>query len=535
MKMNRSITKVAIAAIAVVVVAVPLLASPMSKMVVLGGKKAAAQLGLRAAGGRVIRGGAKLAAVASERAAAKQSAGMVAGGMTKYVTAKQLLAAGGGAAMVVAAHECADGVQQMGEGVRTAVEANPDLAVNVANCVTAPVRYLAVVGGVSVLLFLVWFAWPWISLVRNWSRLAAARRNAAMMDAALASDGSDRGNAIAMPVVDALASVRPGFTRVELIMLASGFLVLTIFGVCRMVGGCSVSSGGNETEMRTVSKVDLKAMTAKRAEAVARMKADYVAAIDKHYSDFVAEAESVASAEFGAVRDNIPAVVEKFSAFSRCKDLIVTLAKDKMDNGVRTNVSLKRDLEADFYRGLYGARDKVNECFVKFLRNADAERESFRHELEAELDLIKLPGDEDLQEMMIECGERIEKSKQELSEGQLEAAIGAAIEGASIRITVSTVARIMGKSAARLAGSAAVGTGAAVADGPLPIGDIIGGVIVLGSTCWTAYDIWQATKVLPREFDRTLRAVTDDCQEKIVSAFKMAGAEVYEAYLNVHN
>ena len=178
--MKMSMLKVAMLAIAGVGVITSALASPVSKAVVKGGEKAAAELGLRIAGKNAVRGGAKLAAVTAERAVAKRTAGEVAEGVAKHVTAKQLLAAGGGAALVVAAHEMADGVQQMGEGVKEAVIANPELAGGVAESVTAPVKWLVVIAGAAALSFLVWILWPWISLVKNWSRLVASRRAASM-------------------------------------------------------------------------------------------------------------------------------------------------------------------------------------------------------------------------------------------------------------------------------------------------------------------------------------------------------------------
>lgn len=526
--------KIIVGTVVVFAASVAAFASPASlpaKAAVKGGEKVAVKLGLRAAGKGAVRGGAKLAAVTAEREAAKRTAGEVAKEIAEHATPKKILAAGTGTALVVAAHEGADGVQQMSEGVRTAEEANPSLAVDVADRVAAPVRYLAITGGAVLLLFLVWFAWPWISLVRNWSRLAAAKHNAAMMDRA--SDGKDRGGVIDVPVVDASASARPGFTRVELVLLVTGFLVLTILGVCRMAGGCSAAHGRNELGSRASSKADLKVMAAKRAEAVARMKADYVAAIDKHYATFVAEAESVAESEFGAVRDSIPAVVEKFGTVSRCKELVVTLVKDKMDDGNRTEESIRRDLEADYYRGLYKARDGVNECLVSLLRNAEAARQAFMEDLEVELGSVTLPGDDEYRAMLTDGGERIEKSKRELAEGQLIAAISVTIEAACIRFTVSTVARIFGKAAARMAGSAADGVGAAAADGPLPIGDIIGGILVIGSTCWTAYDVWQATETLPAEMEKTLRSVAADCETQTLGEVNAAGEKIYMAYCDV--
>ena len=328
-------------------------------------------------------------------------------------------------------------------------------------------------------------------------------------------------------------STSSGFTRVELIIALAGFLLLTIIGVWR-IARC-VNSDGYSSSAGSVDANHQKVQVAKRAERVARLQKDYAAALDRHHARFLADVESVAAAKFGDVRDGIPGVVKKFGTFSRCKDLLVTLVKDKMDKGNRTGQSIKRDLEADFYRGLYDAHDQVKACLITFLKDVEAERQTFRHELEVELDSLELPGDEAFRALLTDGGERIENCKCELLEGQIVAAISAVVEATCIRFTVSTITKILGKSAARMAGSAAVGAGAAVADGPFPFGDIIGGALVLGSTCWTAYDIWQATKVLPEELRKTLRAVVDDCEAKTINDFKNSGNEIYSAYRHVHN
>ncbi len=528
--MNKVMIKVTMLAIVGVGVIMSVLASPVSTAVVKGGEKAAAELGLRIAGKSAVRGGAKLATVTAERAIAKRTAGEVAQGVAKHVTAKQILATGGGAALVVAAHETADGVQQMGEGVKEAVVANPELAGDVAESVTAPVKWLVMMAGAAGLSFLFWVLWPWVSLVKNWSRFAAGSRAAAMRGAASVTG-------CMADVIDVSpsspTSARSGFTRVELIIAVVGFMLLTIIGVWRIAR--SGSSDSSTSPVRSDNTARQEVQVTERAKKVAQLQTDYTAAIDRHYAVFVSEVESVAAARFGNVRNGIPRVVSRFGTFERCKDLLVTLVRDKMDNGCRTVSSLKHDLEANFYRGLYDAHDKVNACLVSFLKNVEAERQAFRHELEVELDLIELPGDEAFRNILTDGGERIEKCKRELAEGQIVAAISAIIEATCIRVTVSTVARILGKAAARMAGSVAVGAGAAVADGPIPIGDIIGGAVVLGSTCWTAYDIWQATKVLPWELNKSLRAVVNDCEAKTVRDFKNAGDKIYRIYRNARN
>lgn len=523
--------KIMIEVVSVFVLGVTAIASPASlstRAVIKGGEKVAAKLGLRTAGEGAVHGGAKLAAVTAERAVAKRTAGGVAEGVAKHVTAKQLLAVGGGTALVVAAHETADGVQQMGEGVKAAVTANPELARDVAGSVTAPVRCAVAIGCVALLAFIAWFLWPWVSLVRNWSKLSVARRVAAMRSPSLASGTADVIDVEPVPP----ASARSGFTRMELILMLAGFLIVTILGVWCIARSSNLvvirSNVGSTISPANDSRMN--EMVAKRAQKVAQLQTEYAVALDRHYAEFQSEVESVVSARFGSVRAAIPGIVGKFGTFSRCKELFVTLVKDKLDKGTRTRDGIKRDLEGDFYRGLYDARDAAEACVVAFLKKAEASRQAFRQELQVELDSIELPGDETFKAMLTEDGERIEASKRALAEGQVVAVVSAVVEAACIRFTVSTVAKILGKSAARMAASLAAGGGAALADGPLPIGDIVGCSLVIGSTCWCAYDIYKATKVLPEKLRSTLEDTTRDCEHQTIDDMKKAGETIYKAY-----
>ena len=72
-----------------------------------------------------------------------------------------------------------------------------------------------------------------------------------------------------------------------------------------------------------------------------------------------------------------------------------------------------------------------------------------------------------------------------------------AIKAIVIKIATSALSSVAVKMGTT-ATSAAV---SAVADGPLPIGDVIGGVITIGGLTWTAIDIYKVTKTMPEELE----------------------------------
>ena len=208
----------------------------------------------------------------------------------------------------------------------------------------------------------------------------------------------------------------------------------------------------------------------------------------------------------------------------------MTIVSDQLKDEDETGASIKRDLEADYYRGLYAARDRVYECLAAFVKNAESAKEAFRIGLETELDISALPGDDAYKTLLETCGEQIERKKDDLKWGQVNAGVAAALEAVCIRQTVAAAARILGKTGARQAGTMVAGVGAAASDGPLPVGDTIAAVAILGCTVWSAWDVYQATEVLPKELHATLEATTRSCEEQTVDEVKKVGESIYRTY-----
>lgn len=72
--------------------------------------------------------------------------------------------------------------------------------------------------------------------------------------------------------------------------------------------------------------------------------------------------------------------------------------------------------------------------------------------------------------------------------------------------------RVLGAIAARMAGSMAAGAACSLADGPFPIGDLIGVIIAGVGTAWSISDLAQINKTLPRDLTATLNAAIEDCR-----------------------
>ena len=91
---------------------------------------------------------------------------------------------------------------------------------------------------------------------------------------------------------------------------------------------------------------------------------------------------------------------------------------------------------------------------------------------------------------------------------------GLALEAIFLKTLIRSLSRALGAAAARLAASWGGAAASAVADGPLPFGDIIGVVMGIGGTIWSAYDLWQCRVRLPLEISAVLNAAVDSCRDQ---------------------
>lgn len=76
------------------------------------------------------------------------------------------------------------------------------------------------------------------------------------------------------------------------------------------------------------------------------------------------------------------------------------------------------------------------------------------------------------------------------------ASVATAIEVALIRSTVESFRVLASVAIGRLSGTAVAAGTAAVADGPLPIGDVVGAIIAVGGSAWTIWDIRKAAEAM---------------------------------------
>ena len=507
-------------------------ASPLAIPVKAVAEKLAAKSAGRAAATAVGRGSAALAAVNVERAVARSASGRTIGDVVKNVTPKQILAVGAATAGVVGVHEVADGFQKMEEGVAETLKENPDAVGTVVSSIMAPVNWAMMGIAAIVLTVLIWLIRPWITLFHNWSKLHAAKRAARMRQ-----DGhtdarhfEERNTSDSAPVegevVEADYSMRSG--KIERRTL----LALGLFSALAAVSIIGLPFNGKSSLSSSAERNAENKKIERRERVMKELRAGYLSSVQRLHENFRKEVAGIAQSEFASVRASIPAVADKFGGFSRCKDLFKDMVIDtiKGEGCIRLKKSINADLERDYYNSLYAARDKVVACLEDLVLNLDALRKEYRFSMEKELALECLPGDESYENHLKEYSAKIEEKKLALKSAQNVAAITTAIEALLIRQTVAVISRLLGRAVARQVAALGTGAAAAIVDGPLPVGDILGGAIALGGLGFAVHDIYKATKVLPTELRKALTETTDACEKECLREVLDLGQKVSSAY-----
>ena len=505
-------------------------ASPLAIPVKAVVEKLAAKSAGRTAAMAVGRGSAALAAVNVERAVTRSVPGRTIGDVVKNVTPKQILAVGAATTGVVGVHEVADGFQKMEESVAETLKENPESVGTVAAAVMVPVYWAAVGIAAAVMSILLWFIWPWITLLRNWSKLRAATRAAKMRreektDARHSEAGTASGSEpVEGEVVEADYSMRSG--KIERRTL----LALGLFSALAAVSIIGLPFNGKSSLSSSAERNAENKKIERRERVMEELRAGYLRSVERLHEKFRMEVAGIAQSEFAGVRASIPAVADKFGGFSRCKDLFKDMVIDKIKGGNRVEKSINADLERDYYNSLYAARDKVVACLEDLVLNLDALRKEYRFSIEKELALECLPGDESYEKHLKEYSAKIEEKKLALKSAQNVAAITTAIEALLVRQTVAAISRLLGRAVARQVAALGAGVVAAIVDGPLPIGDTIGGLIAIGGLGFAARDIYKATKVLPAELRKTLTETTDGCEKECIREVLDLGKKMSSAY-----
>ena len=291
-------------------------------------------------------------------------------------------------------------------------------------------------------------------------------------------------------------------------------------------------SAQNESESET-RKTELKQVIRRETEL-------YLGRNRELLKEFESKIATVGNADFARARRNIPAVSSQFSSIAWNGKLCYKMAKDQLCDSSDTQAALDEVLNpqiiAPCERGSMMLRNEL-ENFL--LRLAESE-----NQFHARLALCTgnsnyYEGRESARkQFLLDCHNLSEKLK---ADAVTRAAViaGAGLEIVFLRTTISMAGTAFRHIVGRLVATGSTAAICAAADGPLPIGDIVGATVGIGSLAWCAYDLYQISEVLPGEIRAALSKMVNDYQinsrkqvlefaEKTLEEYQTAAGQITE-------
>lgn len=277
----------------------------------------------------------------------------------------------------------------------------------------------------------------------------------------------------------------------------------------------------------TADEVEKLRAIRKQQLAEAKLKAEVARCLTKFESDLSAISEkykkmlppadaesafqdSMAGARFLASRDGL-------CGFKVCVSLAYKMAYDKFKGTTKTSAAIEPLVQIRICEPM----KKAVGVYAKWT-------EDYRHELQKEEQVFALAlavvADAFSHEIAVLENDAAKRASAAIdgfvasirghAAETVYVAIGTVLEAAMIKTSYETIrkivlriaARSLSSSVAKIGASATTGAACAVADGPLPIGDVVGGVITVAGLAWTAYDIYKVTKSMPDEMQTKIES-----------------------------
>ena len=310
--------------------------------------------------------------------------------------------------------------------------------------------------------------------------------------------------------------------------------------VFHFLGRVSISGKGFDIAPEVVkgdspSADEVEALRRKRQIELEQQK------LDLEKKKFVADVEL----RIQKYRGDVAATVERYrkmvplseaeAAFRKCENGAVFIASKEGLCGFKCCVSLAYKMAYDKVKGTTRTEDaispivrekivdEIEKAVAVYARwTADFQKELATEEVALAADLavksksfesaVSVLSEENAKSVSLAV-DAFSRDVQDHAYKAAEATVGLVLETVMIKTSYAAIKNVVVRlagvalsSAVKRAGtSLAAGGTAAVVDGPLPIGDIIGAALTVGGLSWTAYDIYVVTKTMPDEMNAKIQ------------------------------
>ena len=251
-------------------------------------------------------------------------------------------------------------------------------------------------------------------------------------------------------------------------------------------------------------------------EAVTQMANEYRGKNQKLLQEFERKISYAGNSSFQRARYNVRPFVEEVTGFKFCTELCYAMAIDIIKKTDKSMQKLEPLMSSMIIKpceeGQLEVVDALNDFLLKLQENDTEFKAGLASLMEKEHFSVQDLG---LQEKFLKNNMKLAEQIHSFALQKTITAVGTATELIFIRSTYAAIKKMLVPAASKLAASLTAGGGLAIADGPLPIGDAIGGTFAIGVTAWTCYDIYKVTQKLPNDLRNEMTKMIDDYQRDI--------------------
>lgn len=295
-------------------------------------------------------------------------------------------------------------------------------------------------------------------------------------------------------------------------------IIIAILAACEFImpkwgkKDCTVSGAAANCWERYVRYTATKEVAKKINEQTQR----YQKKNQELLAEFESKLPAIGEAAFQTADNNVENFVKKSTKFTFCSKLIYRMLKDKCTRKETVSQLLNPLIQENFSQPLAEAQTAVQDELQNFMLKIQENDNQYRAGL-AELTASEVFQKSDFaaDRALVTQLNNLNSELTRFAAVKMAAAVSAGLELVFIRATLSSLRSIGMRITARMAASAGIAGAAAICDGPLPIGDAIGAVILVGGTAWTIYDVVKAAYKLPKELRISLHNMIADYRKNI--------------------
>ncbi len=270
------------------------------------------------------------------------------------------------------------------------------------------------------------------------------------------------------------------------------------------------------TDLKQLSNSKSAKDEARVKETIRQMLGEYKSRNQKLLEEFEQRLNRAGNAGFNKARANVRPFVSNVTTFSFCSKMCYAMAKDKFNKTHTAMDMLAPEISsmvvAPCEEGQAEIVYELNAYLLKAQENDTRFKAGIAQLLEKEnFTVLDLGLRDDFLESNMELVQKVQSYAWE----KTLTAAGVGIEILFIKTCYQCLSSAFAASVSRRCAAAAAGGTCAVADGPAPFGDIVGGTIVIVGTAWMVHDIYRVTKKLPAEMRSYMTTMIDNYERDI--------------------